>query len=285
MTTAAVATPEGAFTAWSCGTTGTASAMLLDETVCPLDPGLSWTLPAPPRAIATRGDHVFVGGDDGLWRLDPDGSTTPLNTTPTTALAASPRRVVALTNAIAPSVDTIDGDPIVGLDLTGLTPLALIGTPSGLFIAASVGGEGRLVHVPDAGGVATYALLTPAADGGATRCDAPTALESDGRIVVMTCAQGGLGVWDITTRTLTTIEGRVFDAVALDDAGDVAFASDPDGLSTIDLVAPDDLAAGPILYRHAHLGTGLLVSLGAHRLLTSTPAVVTPYSEAGPCAP
>ncbi len=263
--TAAVVAPDGVLTAWSCGPTGIVSTMHLDESICPLDPGAAWTLPSPPRAIASRG-QPFVGGA-GLWRLDPDGIVTTLADTPITALAASTRRVVA----ISATVSSVDGDPIVGLDLAGLTPLALTGTPDGVFMTASVGAEGRLVHLPDSGVVATYALV------GATRCDAPTALTADAQRVVMACAQGGLGLWHIATRTLTTIDGRVFDAVALDDSADVAFAGDPDGLSTI------DLGVG-LLSHHATPGR-LLATLGAHRLLTSAPTVLTPYSEVGPCAP
>jgi|GEM_PF-1851497 len=289
---AAVLVDEAVLVAWGCGD-GSASVswMHLHDTLCPLDPGASWSLSAVPDALAVKGNTAWVGGPAGLFSIDlASAGSAPRQVSGVAAvraLAATAGEVFAiLAEGRLVRVDPAGVTAVGGFDAS-LELLALAASSDRMFVAArTTSGEGRLVSEPT-GGVVTVTSL----EKSDLWCDAPSAIavSADGLSVALGCRQGGIGLWDVAAESLAFVEtGSTPEALAFDDTSDVVFGVEVGGGLAI-----VDREGQALLHRYAHAARPderppLLMRLGGHRLLmpaaTAPLAVLTPFDEAGPCA-
>lgn len=286
----ATAVGEVVYIGWRCGDGGgVVTEMALGAAVCPLDPGVAWSLAGAPEAVAPRGEAVWLGGAGGVMRARAGAAEAPIEVASEAvrALAVTAERTWAIVDEgggrLVEVLEAGLGD-VPGID-AGLTLGAVAGGNESLFIAATEGsGEGRLVVVPDQGVAASFAL-----QDGEQRCPGPVALAAaaDGAHAVIACGGEGVALWQGQS-FVRVAEGLEVVAVALDSSGDLAFGAlaGGDGLVVI------DLEARAVLHRFELAGWGagarpLTLGLADHALLMPGAAglvVATPFSRAGPCA-
>jgi len=291
---AAVAVDDGVLVAWGCADgSGVLTSFKLDDALCPLDPGASWSLATVPDALAVRGDTAWVGGA-GLSSVvitSPGGTPTTVSREAVHALAATGNELFAIIGDVQAKrlVRLSEAGPsdVAGVD-AGLTLVALAASPERVFVAAQTStGEGRIISIPSSGVVAAYSLVD-----GALRCERPMALAlaPDGLNAVIGCVGGKVAVWRTDLQRLSVIaDVGQLESLTSDTRGDLFFGSDVGGAS----VAIIDIRSNQVVHRFARTARSidrpaLLVGLARNRLLMPTAsaslAVLTPFDQAGPCA-
>lgn len=269
---AATADGDDVLVAWRCdGGRGAVTHLRSGDALCPLDPGLGWSLERAPTAVALRDGRAYAAGDDGVWSFDIASAAAP------TRLFAGSISGLAYAGTTLYAVDVgrlvTAGGAVAGID-AGLDVGPLGADGATLYAAAATAdGEGRLVIV-GAGPPSAVSLVD-----GARVCRRPVALAVAAPRVGLACADGDVVVWD--GGALAWLEVPAVSTLAFDDRGDVLYAHDASGLVLLGVPG-----AAPRL-PHAPGEHPLLVALGEHRLLMSGVdrlVVATPYSPAGPCA-
>lgn len=274
---AAAVDGDDVLVAWSCaGGSGAVSHLRSGDALCPLDPGLAWSVAGTPTGVALPIDgRGLVANADGVWSFALDSAAAP------TLLFAGDVRAVAATDAIVYAVDgghlvTADG-PVAGVDAS-LVVGALAADGAMLYAAAATAsGEGRLLIV--GAGPPRAISLVVGAGAGARSCLRPGAIALTGGRAALACADGGVVVWDGSALTGLEVTDAI-GALAWEDRGDVLFALGGDALVMLG-------GAAPVAFARAAGEAPLLVAVGGHRLLVSGASglvVATPFSTAGPCA-